>query len=56
MQTLRKRWFRWVALPLAVVLILATVLTVQMNRESKQAYVGRVAAINIAFIGPVSLR
>ena len=42
MKTISKKWHRWLAIPLAVVLVVATVLGVQMTRPADTAYASNV--------------
>ena len=54
MNTIKKKWRKWFAIPLAVLLILAIVLPIQLSRAPTPALASGVAATNISLTGQVT--
>ncbi len=54
MNRIKKRWRKWFAIPLAVVLVAGTVLTVQLSREPEEVYASNVAVTNTELTGQVA--
>ena len=51
MKTIRKKWQKWFAIPLAAVLVAGTVLGVQMTRPAETAYASTVAVTGTTLTG-----
>jgi len=51
MSIIRKKWSKWVSIPLAAVLVLGTILGVQMTLEPSPASASGVAATNVILTG-----
>ncbi len=54
MNRIKKKWRKWFAIPLAMVLVAGTVLGVQMTRQTAPAYASNVAVTNTALTGQVA--
>ncbi|MBM3119331.1 MAG: hypothetical protein FJ006_07265 [Chloroflexi bacterium] len=51
MKAITKKWRKWIVLPLAVVLVLGTILVVQMNRTPSPVYASGIAATSVTLTG-----
>ena len=51
MKTISRKWRKWLAIPLAIVLVVGTVMGVQMTRPAETALASGVDATNIILIG-----